>query len=225
MSNYLANLATRSAGQEMPLQPRPVSLFEPWPGVGMGALPVLISPVVGEEGEAWETAVAATPPTPAPVPPTVNAPQMVWQTAVPPHYTPPEPPMPTLHPERPPASITTTIHAAAQQQPIQPAALPPAAPPLPPAVHPQAAAGNGRSPASSPPSPITITSTQVVPQPPTNPGQPPSIHNSQFTIPSSAARTRAHHSSDHRPHRSAGHAAATNSTREKAIAVAGHEPG
>jgi hypothetical protein len=228
MSNYLANLAARSVQKEPRLQPRPLSLFEPWPGLWMGALPTPTLTVVADEGEAWATAVSAPPPTPslAPptvtvvagrhehgglippptpslAPPTVTTPQMAWKTAVQPNHAPPELPPPAQHSELPPASITimreiarpgppppvqpapahitTTIHAA-QQQPIQPAALPPAAPLLPAAVHPPVATDDGRFPTPSPPSPITLIRTQTTPPTLPAPATHPSIHHSPFTI-------------------------------------------
>jgi hypothetical protein len=153
--SYLDNLVARHLPETAVIQPRPVSLFEPWPGTA----PLFPAPVTGEE----ETAVSPpaahplprsqTPPIPSP---TMRAAQQpasptpappAPQTALPP----PLPPTPTLRPTSP-----ELARQPRKQPPVNdaPAAIQPALP---------------RQPALTPATPVNVTPAssphQAAPQP------------------------------------------------------------
>ncbi len=141
--SYLDNLVARHLLETAVIQPRPVSLFEPWPGTA----PLFPAPVTGEEAAAVSPPAAhplprpQTPPIPSPT--MQSAQQPALPTPAPPApqaaLPPPLPPTPTLRPTSP-----EPARQPRKQPPVNdaPAAIQPALP---------------RQPAPTPVTPVNVT--------------------------------------------------------------------
>ncbi|MBX3057990.1 MAG: hypothetical protein KF770_16105 [Anaerolineae bacterium] len=153
--SYLDNLVARQLPETAVIQPRPVSLFEPWPG----ATPLFPASVTGEEA----TAVSSPDMHPLPRPQTSPTPAPARQTA-------PEPAAPTPIPVAPAAAALPrpfpmpTLKPASSEPAQPPQNQPPvndapaATPPAPP-----------RQPAPTPATPVIVASApshnQAEPEP------------------------------------------------------------
>lgn len=179
--SYLDNLVARQLPETAVIQPRPVSLFEPWPGTAVG---INAFPAANEA----ETAVAppAAYPLPRPQTPSIPSPAMpaalqpASPTLTPPARQPaspsPLPPTPTLRPASPEPTPPPQ-----KQPPVNhaPAAIQPAPP---------------RQPVLAPPAPVNVTPTsrhhRAEPQPATE-THPPVIIREQITQLKQVIETRA----------------------------------
>lgn len=170
MFSYLDNLVARQLPETAVIQPRPISLFEPWPGTASISPP----PAIGEE----ETAVSSPSIHPLPRPQTPRIPSPTVPAA-------PQPALPTLTPPAPqpaspsPLPPTPTLRPASSE----PAPPPQKQPPVndaPAAIQPSPP----RQPVLAPPAPVNVTPTSLhhrAEPPPAKETHPPVIIREQIT--------------------------------------------